>query len=56
MTENNVEKDICEFYGISKERYDIMARGIGITDSLKKYGIELDETKLCQYDEFRKGR
>ena len=56
MAQNSVEKDVCAFYGISKEQYDIIVRGIGITDSLKKYGIEIDKTKLWQYDEFRKGR
>lgn len=43
---NNVEKDVCEFYGISHEQYDIMVRGIGITNVLKNYGIEINETKL----------
>ena len=46
MQKNSVEKDVCKFYGISKEQYDIIVGGIGITDSLKKYGIEIDETKL----------
>ena len=41
MQKNNVEKDACKFYGISKEQYDIIVGGIGITDSLKKYGIEI---------------
>lgn len=41
---NEVEKDVCEFYGISHEQYDIIVRGIGITDALKKYGIEIDES------------
>lgn len=43
MLENKVEKDVCEFYGISHEQYDIIVRGIGITDALKKYGIEIGE-------------
>ncbi len=41
MQKNSVEKDVCKFYGISKEQYDIIVGGIGITDSLKKYGIEI---------------
>ena len=46
MAQNSVERDVCEFYGISKEQYNIIMNGVGITDALKKYGIEIDETKL----------
>ncbi len=46
MSQNSVEKDVCEFYGVSHEKYNIIVNGIGITDALKKYGIEIDETKL----------
>lgn len=46
MTQNSVEKDVCEFYGISQEQYNIIVNGIGITDALKKCGIEIEETKL----------
>lgn len=45
MTQNSVEKDVREFYGVSNEQYDNIVRGIGITDALKKYGIEIDEEK-----------
>ena len=43
MAQNSVERDVCEFYGISKEQYNIIMNGVGITDALKKYGIEIDE-------------
>lgn len=48
MIQNSVEKDVCEFYGISKEQYNIIISGVGITDALKKYGIEIDEAKIKQ--------
>lgn len=43
---NEVERDVCEFYGVSHEQYDNIVRGIGITDALEKYGIEIDEAKI----------
>ncbi len=48
MAKSSVEKDVCEFYGISHEQYDNIVRGIGNTDVLKKYGIEIDEAKIKQ--------
>ena len=45
---NEVEKDVCDFYGVSHEQYDNIVRGIGITDALEKYGIEIDEAKIKQ--------
>lgn len=45
---NEVERDVCEFYGVSHEQYDNIVRGIGITDALEKYGIEIDEAKIKQ--------
>ncbi len=48
MAQNSVEKDVCEFYGVSHEQYDNIVRGIGITDALKEYGIEIDEAKINQ--------
>jgi len=45
MAKSSVEKDVREFYGVSHEQYDNIVRGIGITDALKKYGIEIDEEK-----------
>ena len=44
MAQNSVERDVCEFYGISKEQYNIIMNGVGITDALKKYCIDIDET------------
>lgn len=38
MAQNSVERDVCEFYGISHEQYDNMVRGIGISNALKKMG------------------
>ena len=48
MAQNSVEKDVCEFYGISHEQYDNIVMGIGITDALKEYGIEIDGAKINQ--------
>lgn len=47
---NEVERDVCEFYGASHEQYDNIVRGIGITDALKKYGIEIDEVKKIKQE------
>lgn len=52
MIENRTEKDVCEFYGVSKEQCDFILSGVGSVDALKKYGIELDEAKLHEYEQF----
>lgn len=56
MQKNNVEKDVCEFYEVSQKQYNIAMSGIGITDELKKYGIEINKTKLNNYRAKRKMR